>query len=306
MKYDENPFAHGDEDRKKIWDMLVLRDIDAFLASDFSLVENDFKTDGFMGLDAQKSFNPDNWLLRFDSVKAYADVWTQQAKDFANESFAEDPREGLFRVTTLRDIEIKNNLAVIHKKFDGFLKKKSGEFEHLNWQTIYRCQKINKAWKIIGFVGYLPNPTGEFLSTTHRFAGGSVSPSEERGKILPQGASQHVTAGPYSPVLEISGSRLVVISGQAPIDTDGKVIGETIEEQTRFTLENCQKQLATANIGLADVFKVNVFLINLNLWGRFNKVYQEIMPKPFPARTAVQTPLLYNFLVEIEMWGIKK
>lgn len=124
-------------------------------------------------------------------------------------------------------------------------------------------------------------------------------------KSLPQGAAQHVTAGPYSPVLEISSGPLVVISGQAAIAPDGSVIGETIEDQTRATLENCATQLASAGCSLADAFKVNVYMNDLDLWPRFNAVYMQMMPEPRPVRTAVGTALLPGLIVEIEMWAAK-
>ena len=37
----------------------------------------------------------------------------------------------------------------------------------------------------------------------------------------------------------------------------------------------------------------------------FNVVYEELLPHPFPVRTAVQTGLLSDFKVEIEMWAAK-
>jgi 2-iminobutanoate/2-iminopropanoate deaminase len=124
-------------------------------------------------------------------------------------------------------------------------------------------------------------------------------------KTRPKDARQHVTAGPYSPVLEVDAARLVVISGQVAIDMDGAVVGETIEEQTRATLDNCAHQLASANCTLADVFKVNIYLTDLSQWTRFNAVYEAMMPEPLPVRTAVQAVLLPGFLVEIEMWAVK-
>lgn len=124
-------------------------------------------------------------------------------------------------------------------------------------------------------------------------------------KEIPQGASQHVTAGPYSPVLEISCSKVVVISGQTSTCMDGTVAGKNIEEQTRLVLENCQKQLETAGCSLENVFKVNVYMKNLEEWGTFNTIYQEMMPEPRPVRTAVQTGLLPGILVEVEMWAAK-
>jgi 2-iminobutanoate/2-iminopropanoate deaminase len=121
----------------------------------------------------------------------------------------------------------------------------------------------------------------------------------------PRNAKQHLTAGPYSPVLEIDATRLVVISGQVAIDMDGNVIGATIEEQTQATLENCARQLATAQCTLGDVFKVNIYLTDLGNWVRFNAVYEGMMREPLPVRTAVQAVLLPGFLVEIEMWAVK-
>jgi 2-iminobutanoate/2-iminopropanoate deaminase len=124
-------------------------------------------------------------------------------------------------------------------------------------------------------------------------------------KRLPAGSRQHLTAGPYSPILEVRAERLIVLSGQVAVDLDGKAIGETIEQQTKATLANCRRQLATAGCDFSDVFKVNVYLKDLADWGRFNAVYDASMPSPQPVRTAVQAVLLDGFLVEIEMWAAK-
>ena len=97
----------------------------------------------------------------------------------------------------------------------------------------------------------------------------------------------------------------VVISGQVAVDLDGRVVGSTIEEQTRATLGNCTDCLASAGCALGDVFKVNIYLADLGHWTRFNEIYQEAMPEPLPVRTAVQAILLPGYLVEIEMWAVK-
>jgi 2-iminobutanoate/2-iminopropanoate deaminase len=124
-------------------------------------------------------------------------------------------------------------------------------------------------------------------------------------KVVPAGASQHTTAGPYSPVLEVQADRLVVISGQVALDPQGNVVGEDIEEQTRYTLANCQRHLRSAGCGFADVFKVNAYLSDVSEWARFNAVYAEAMPHPRPARTTVGVVLLPGLRVEIEMWAAK-
>lgn len=124
-------------------------------------------------------------------------------------------------------------------------------------------------------------------------------------KRVPAGAKQHVTAGPYSPVLEVDAAKLIVISGQAPLDDAGRVIGDTIERQAEVALENCRRQLACANCTFADVFKVNVYLADLADWRRFNAVYGKEMPEPRPVRTAIGCALLDGFKVEIEMWAVR-
>lgn len=115
---------------------------------------------------------------------------------------------------------------------------------------------------------------------------------------------QHRTAGPYTPAIGVNGNAtLFVISGQAPLDMEGHVVGTTIEEQTRVTLENCRTQLQAAGCDLKDVFKATVYLTDLANWAAFNAVYREYMNEPFPARTAVQCGLLPGMMVEVEMWA---
>jgi hypothetical protein len=155
-----NPFPASDADRHAIWTMLVERDIAAFLATDWTMVAGDFIADGFMGIDAGKTDNPDHWRLAFPALDAYRDEWLKQAEDFARQSFAEDPRAAIFNATVLRDIEIESGRAIARKKFDGGILRADGGRDVMNWQTLYYCSKTGGTWKISGFCGYLPNPMG--------------------------------------------------------------------------------------------------------------------------------------------------
>lgn len=119
-------------------------------------------------------------------------------------------------------------------------------------------------------------------------------------------SSQHVTAGPYSPVIGVSPeAKLFVISGQAPVNPAGEVVGETLEEQSRVTLDNCIAQLSAADCSFDDVFKATIYLTDLKNWTAFNEVYKEYFSPPYPARTAIEAGLLPGFLVEIEMWAAR-
>lgn len=293
MSYDKNPFAGDDIDRAELWDMLVHRDIDAFLAADWSMVEADFLADEFFGVDAGKSRNADDWKPGFPDLATYRDEWLRQAVGTQKTADMDRIRAALFSLTDLSQIEIDGDFALLHKKFDGNAPNADGSRDRLTWQTLYFCKRVDGRWKIRGFVGYMPYPL-------------APEPSGP-AKQIPQ-SDQHVTAGPYSPVVKIpAGSELIVISGQVAIEADGTVVGDTVEDQARKTLENCQAQLAAAGATLEDVFKVNVFLHDIEEWGRFNTVYVDMMPKPFPARTAVQATLPQDsFRVEIEMWAARK
>ncbi|MGF9694468.1 hypothetical protein AAIH46_16750 [Rhizobium sp. 0TCS1.26] len=156
----QNPFPDSDSARRSIWEMLVPRDIDAFLAADWSMVAGDFVEDGFIGISGNRDVNPDKWSLAFPNLAAYRAEWLRQAEDFAGQAYGEDPRAAIFTTTTLEEIEIEGETALVRKKFDGGIRKTDGTLDVMAWQTLYYCRLHEGRWKISGFTGYLPNPMG--------------------------------------------------------------------------------------------------------------------------------------------------
>lgn len=154
-----NPFPH-DADRGAIWTMLVERDISAYVAADWSMVEADFVAEGFLGIDGGKSDNPDGWKISFPTLDAYRSEWLRQAVEGGKVDYAEDVTASINRATTLTEIEISGDIAVAHKKFNGTIALRSGGQDVLNWQTVYFCRKVGGVWKLTGFIGYLPFPMG--------------------------------------------------------------------------------------------------------------------------------------------------
>lgn len=286
-----NPFPTADEARHAIWDMLVRRDIDAFVAEDWDAHFRDFTADIFFGIDGRFSDNPDSWRVTYADIDRYREAWLDGSKEFKGRIADEDLRRSLHSLTSLRDIEVMGDFALARKKFDGTVRLNDGEIVTLRWQTHYFCRNVDGRWRIAGFLGYLPNPMGQ-------------TSSRKPAKWVPA-ATQAPGHGPYSPVIEVSPGHIVVISGQAAVGADGKTIGSDIRTQARATIENCATQLRNAGCSLADVFKVNVYMTDLNDWPAFNEVYAQMMPQPLPVRTAVETRLLRDFLVEIELWAVK-
>lgn len=156
-----NPFPAEDADRRAIWEMLAPRDIDAFLAADWTPIADDFAEANFTGLDARFQPSPDAWRLSFPTLAAYRAEWLRQAREAkaAREAglYAEDARAAIFRATRLEEIEIDGDAALARKRFDGGLRRADGGFERMNWQTLYICRRAAGRWRIAGFVGYLPH-----------------------------------------------------------------------------------------------------------------------------------------------------
>ena len=104
--------------------------------------------------------------------------------------------------------------------------------------------------------------------------------------------------GAYSPGLRAGD--FIFVSGQVPRDpSTGKIVGDTIEEQTTQVLENIKAILEAGEASLANVVKVSAHLSDLALFDGYNKVYSTYFPDPKPTRTTVGSQLL-GFLVEID------
>ncbi|MFZ4681563.1 MAG: hypothetical protein ACOYMS_03590, partial [Terrimicrobiaceae bacterium] len=153
-----NPFPN-DPDRHEIWEILMRRDFEAFIAADWSRTAGDFLEEEFFGLDGDKVSNPDQWRLRFPDLVSYRDEWLAQAAEFAaTELKGCSKLDFFFQSVVLREIEITGSRAVAHKKFDGAAESIAGEPVRILWQTLYFLKKRDGRWRITGFVGYLPNP----------------------------------------------------------------------------------------------------------------------------------------------------
>jgi hypothetical protein len=159
MNLSTNPFP-DDPDRNAIWTMLVPRDIAAYVAADWSMVADDFIENDFFAINGNRMDNPDGWTISFPTLAHYRDEWLRQAREGQAMSYAEDVEAGIHRATSLTEIEITDERAVAHKKFNGEIRLSDGGVDRLNWQTLYFLRKVAGQWKLTGFVGYLPYPMG--------------------------------------------------------------------------------------------------------------------------------------------------
>ncbi|MCP1125704.1 RidA family protein [Bacillus sp. 3103sda1] len=115
-------------------------------------------------------------------------------------------------------------------------------------------------------------------------------------------STQHAPGaiGPYSQAMKAG--NFIFTSGQLPIDPKNGEMPETIENQTKQSLENVKAILEEAGSSLSKVIKTTVFLKDMNHFAQMNEVYRTYFTANCPARSAVQVARLpKDALVEIEV-----
>ena len=121
----------------------------------------------------------------------------------------------------------------------------------------------------------------------------------ERHEIRIEGASEPVSH--YTDAVRFGD--LLYVSGCAPFDSDGKVVGENdVVAQTRQVFNNLLEILRAAGAEMKDVLKVTVFLIDVNDRKAINPVRQEFFGDARPASTLIGVTGFVDpkMLVEIE------
>lgn len=97
------------------------------------------------------------------------------------------------------------------------------------------------------------------------------------------------------------------IAGAHQLDEMGSMRLD-IAEQTKAVLENIDKVLETKGASLADVVDITTFLVNMNDFAGYNKVYAEFFnSETGPTRTTVAVHQLPNpnLLIEIKAIAYK-
>ncbi|MDG1891433.1 MAG: Rid family detoxifying hydrolase [Verrucomicrobiota bacterium] len=106
--------------------------------------------------------------------------------------------------------------------------------------------------------------------------------------------------GPYN-----HGSRignLLFTAGQIPLNPETNALVEGgIEKQAARVLENLKILLESEGLGLENVVKTTIFMIDLAEFGQVNVVYSRYFESSFPARSTIQVAgLPMGARVEIE------
>src|SRR5712692_8901022 len=99
----------------------------------------------------------------------------------------------------------------------------------------------------------------------------------QRKNTRPRVRREAVQAGkaplglPFSPGMKLG--ELLFISGQGPIDSNGRLVEGDIKAQTTMTLQNFKKIVEAAGSNMDSVLQITVYLKDLKEFPGMNEVY---------------------------------
>jgi reactive intermediate/imine deaminase len=127
-------------------------------------------------------------------------------------------------------------------------------------------------------------------------------PKESLLSIERIGGAKTGTGGQSLPFCQATvANGLVFVSGQVAIDANGDIVTGGVVAETHHCIKNIIAILAKAGCTLQDVLKVNVWLDDARDFAAFNRVYAAYFQDALPARACVQSALMVDAKVEIEV-----
>ena len=106
--------------------------------------------------------------------------------------------------------------------------------------------------------------------------------------------------GHYSQAIAHGG--VLYVSGQLPVRANGEhSAGQPFEVQAAIALDNLVAILAEAGLSSRDLLKVTVYVVGIEHWPAFDRIYARYLGEHKPARAVVPVPVLHHgYLIEIE------
>ena len=119
--------------------------------------------------------------------------------------------------------------------------------------------------------------------------------------------------GRYSHVSIATGGQIVTVAGQVGINAAGELAGDgSVTAQTQQAFRNVATGLASAGLGMGDVFKTTTYLVGADNLDEFMAAraaaFSELFPDgQFPPNTllVIQRLVEERFLVEVEAFAIR-
>lgn len=111
----------------------------------------------------------------------------------------------------------------------------------------------------------------------------------------------------YSHVVDVRGSRLIFLSGQAALNSRGEVVGgDDLEAQANQAFDNVSAALASVGCSAANLIKLTVFIRDMSKLAEYRRARDRFLtsvePAVAPAITLIEVSRLFaeGLLIEIE------
>jgi enamine deaminase RidA (YjgF/YER057c/UK114 family) len=112
----------------------------------------------------------------------------------------------------------------------------------------------------------------------------------------------------FSHAVTATGSRLVFLAGQTALDTDGKVVGDTLPAQFETALSNLLTALAAAGGTPHDLARVTVYATDVADYRvharELGRVWRRLAGRDYPAMAVVGIVRLWDEQCLVEVDGV--
>ena len=111
----------------------------------------------------------------------------------------------------------------------------------------------------------------------------------------------------FSHAVVATGSRVVFLAGQTALDADGKVVGESLDEQFERALANLLAALEAAGGAPADLARVTVYATDVADYRRhaprLGRIWRRLAGRDYPAMAVVGVVRLWDERALVELDG---
>lgn len=111
----------------------------------------------------------------------------------------------------------------------------------------------------------------------------------------------------FSHAVVATGSRVVFLAGQTALDTDGKVVGDSLPEQFEKALANLLTALAAAGGTPSDLARVTVYATDIAAYRaharELGRIWWESAGRDYPAMAVVEVVRLWDDQAAVELDG---
>lgn len=109
--------------------------------------------------------------------------------------------------------------------------------------------------------------------------------------------------------IDCGGSRMILLSGQVPLDTAGNLVGNNVEEQTHQVFKNIENILKEYEGTGKDIIKLGIFITDISKTPEFRKVrdkYVNLQTPPVSSLVEVSKLFRDDVLIEVEATAVIK